>query len=134
MIIALIALILFSGVLSAPHVDLSDPVVLVEFNQELSTIIEDPVRASAVSKAIYGLNVQSFKARSAKGTIDTEIQDFYQVAGNYHSTSSEVHEALRQLENSLTSVNRSTIEGREIIRSNTSKKEWKKLIKTLSKK
>lgn len=134
MIIALIALLLFSGAFSAPNIDLSDPVVLVEFNRELSTIIKDPARASQVSKAIYGLNIQSFKARSAKGTIDTEIRNFYQIAGNYHATPLEVHQALRELESSLTSVSRSTIEGREIIRRNTSKKEWKKIIKTLSKK
>lgn len=134
MIIALIVLILLSGGLNAPNLDLSDPAVLVEFQQEVSTIVEDSRRAANVSNAVYQLNVMSFKARSSKGTIDEEIRNFYSVAGNYASTSAEVYAALGELETSLAGVNRSTIDGREVIRRNTTKKEWKKLIKALAKK
>lgn len=134
MIIALIVLILLSGGLNAPNLDLSDPAVLVEFRKEVSTIIEDPARAANVTNAIYHLNVLSFKARSNKGTVEQEIINFDKVAGNYHSTSTEVHAALKGLEKSLVGVNRSTIDGREVIRLNTTKKEWKKLLKSLKKK
>lgn len=134
MIIALIILILLSGGLNAPNLDLSDPAVLAEFRGEVSTIIEDPVRANNVTNAIYHLNVMSFKTRSANGEVEEEIKNFRAVAGNYKATQKEVHAALRELEDSLVSVNRSTIDGREVIRRNTSKKEWKKLLKALKKK
>ncbi len=134
MIIALIVLILLSGGLNAPNLDLSDPVVLVKFQQQVATIVKNSRRAINVSDAVYQLNVMSFKTRSSKGTIDEEIKNFYSVAGNYESTSTQVYAALGELETSLASVNRSTIDGREIIRRNTTKKEWKKLIKALAKK
>ena len=134
MIIALILLILLSGGLNAPNLDLSDPAVLVDFRREVSTIIEDPVRAANVTNAIYHLNVMSFKTRSAKGSVEQAIVNFDKVAGNYGTSTAEVHAALKELEASLVSVNRSTIDGREVIRLNTSKKEWKKLLKSLKKK
>lgn len=134
MIIALIILILLSGGLNAPNLDLSDPAVLAKFRQEVSTIIEDPVRAANVTNAIYHLNVMSFKTRSAKGSVEQAIVNFDKVAGNYGASTAEVHAALKELEASLVSVNRSTIDGREVIRLNTSKKEWKKLLKSLKKK
>ena len=134
MIIALIVLILLSGGLNAPNLDLSDPAVLVDFRREVSTIIEDPVRAANVTNAIYHLNVMSFKTRSAKGSVEQAIVNFDKVAGNYGASTAEVHAALKELEASLVSVNRSTIDGREVIRLNTSKKEWKKLLKSLKKK
>ena len=134
MIIALILLILLSGGLNAPNLDLSDPAVLVDFRREVSTIIEDPVRAANVTNAIYHLNVMSFKTRSAKGSVEQAIVNFDKVAGNYGASTAEVHAALKELEASLVSVNRSTIDGREVIRLNTSKKEWKKLLKSLKKK
>ena len=134
MIIALIVLILLSGGLNAPNLDLSDPAVLVDFRREVSTIIEDPVRAANVTNAIYHLNVTSFKTRSAKGSVEQAIVNFDKVAGNYGASTAEVHAALKELEASLVSVNRSTIDGREVIRLNTSKKEWKKLLKSLKKK
>ena len=134
MIIALIVLILLSGGLNAPNLDLSDPAVLVDFRREVSTIIEDPVRAANVTNAIYHLNVMSFKTRSAKGSVEQAIVNFDKVAGNYGTSTAEVHAALKELEASLVSVNRSTIDGREVIRLNTSKKEWKKLLKSLKKK
>lgn len=133
MIIALVLLFLLSGGFNAPNLDLSDPAVLVEFRQEVSTIIEDPVRATNVSNAVYHLNVLSFKSRSAKGTVEQEIIDFDKVAGDYSATKAEVHAALKELEHSLVSVSRSTIDGREVIRRNTTKKEWKKLLKSLKK-
>lgn len=134
MIIALVILILLSGGLNAPNLDLSDPAVLVEFRDEVSTIIEDPARAAQVTNAIYHLNVMSFKTRSANGLVEQEIRDFHNVSSNYNASKAEVHAALRELEHSLVSVNRSTIDGREVIRRNTSKKEWKKLLKALAKK
>ncbi len=134
MIIALIVLVLLSGGLNAPNLDLSDPAVLVEFQKDVATIIEDPSRATTVSNAVYHLNVMSFKSRSAKGAIEQEIIDFDKVASNYSATPAEVHAALKELEQSLVNVSRSTIDGREVIRQNTTKKEWKKLIKTLAKK
>ncbi|NOX99926.1 MAG: hypothetical protein GXP30_09380 [Verrucomicrobia bacterium] len=83
--------------------------------------------------AVYHLNVLSFKSRSAKGTVEQEIIDFDKVAGNYTASKAEVHAALKELEHSLVSVSRSTIDGREVIRRNTTKKEWKKLLKSLKK-
>lgn len=134
MIIALVILLLLSGGFGASHVDLSDPVVLAKFRRSISEIIEDPVRAANVTNAIYDLNVMSSQTRSASGAVEKEIKDFRAVAGNYNATPAEVHTALRELEGSLNSVKQSTIEGRETIRQNTSKKEWKKLIKALAKK
>jgi len=134
MIIALIILILLSGGLNAPNLDLSDPAVLADFRREISTIIEDPVRANNVANAVYHLNVMSFQTRSADGAMEKEIKEFRAVAGNYKASKAETVTALRELEHSLVSVNRSTIDGREIIRRNTTKKEWKKLLKALKKK
>lgn len=134
MIIALIILILLSGGLNAPNLDLSDPAVLAEFRREISTIVEDPVRANNVANAIYHLNVMSFQTRSADGEMEKEIKEFRAVAGDYKASKAETIAALRELEHSLVSVNRSTIDGREIIRRNTTKKEWKKLLKALVKK
>jgi len=134
MIIALVILLLFAGGFGASHIDLSDPVVLVKFRRSISEIIEDPVRAANVTNAIYDLNIMSSQTRSENGAVEKEIKDFRAIAGNYKATPAEVHTALRELEGSLTSAKQSTIEGREIIRRNTTKKEWKKLIKALAKK
>lgn len=134
MIIALVILLLLSGGFGASDIDLSDPVVLVKFRRSISEIIEDPVRAANVTNAIDDLNIMSSQSRSASGAVEKEIKDFRAIAGNYQATPAEVHAALSELESSLTSVKQGTIEGREIIRQNTSKKEWKKLLKALAKK
>ena len=133
MIIALIILILLSGGLNAPNLDLSDPAVLAKFRQEVSTIIEDPVKAANVSEAVYKLNVVSFHTRSSEGVVEKDIKNFRSTATNYNSSKDEVHRSLKNMEYSMLSVNRSTIEGRDVIRRNTAKKEWKKLLKQLSK-
>lgn len=134
MIIALIILILLSGGLNAPNLDLSDPAVLADFKQDVSAIIQDPKRANKVVSGVYQLNVMSFKTRSTNGLVEREIREFRAVASNYNSSKSEVVSALKELEHSLVSVNRSTIDGREVIRKNTTKKEWKALLKALANK
>lgn len=133
MIIALIVLILLSGGLNAPNLDLSDPAVLAEFRQNVSTIVQDPNRAANVSNAIYKLNIVSLHGSSSEGVVEKEVRSFRKTATNYDSSQEELQRALKNLEYALLSVNRSTIEGRDVIRQNTTKKEWKKLLKELSK-
>jgi len=133
MIPTLIILFLLSGGFNAKNLDLSDPVVLAEFRENVSTIVEDPYRAANVSNAVYNLNIASHRTSKADGVVVQEVQKFRSVVGNYKATQAEAHAALKKLETSLINVNLGTIEGREAIRQNTTKSEWKKLLKKLSK-
>ena len=132
MIPTLIVLLLLGGNFGANHLDLSDPAVLAEFRQNVLRIIPDPVRAANVSRAVYDLNVASYHGRSSEGVIEQEFRNLRSVASSYNSSNEDVHIALRKLEHSLSNVSRGTIQGREIIRQNTTKKEWEKLLKELS--
>jgi len=135
MSVVIILLIIFgSGGFGGKSLDLSDPAALAEFRRNVGTIVEDPARAANVSNAIYQLNILSHETTSSEGSIEKEISEFRQTIGNYNAKQAEVYTALRELEISLTNVNRNTIQGRDVIRRNTTKKEWKKLLKELSKK
>lgn len=133
MIIALI-LIFFSGGLNAPNIDLTDPAALAEFKQKVSTIIEEPVRAKKVTDSIYHLNTMPVRNRATEDTAEQEIKKFKAIAGNYNAPKAEILTAFKELEDSLENVNQNTIDSREIIRRNTTKKEWGKLLQALKKK
>ncbi len=134
MIIALIILIFFPGGLNAPNLDLTDPAALADFRREVSTIIEDPVRAKKVIDSVYHLNTIPDQTRATDEKIEQEIKKFRAISGNYTAPKAEIITAFKELERSLVSVNRNTIDSREVIRRNTSKNEWKKLLKALKKK
>lgn len=133
MITALVIILLFSGGLGGKNLDLSDPAVLAEFQQNVSQIVADPGRARNVTGAIYHLNQMSQQTRAPGGLVAKEVQDMRGVLGNYNSTRDEAMVALRELSLALDRVNQDTVAGREVIRQNTTKKEWKKLLKELAK-
>jgi len=133
MITALVIILLFGGGLGGKNLDLTDPVVLAEFQQNVSQIVPDPNRARNVTGAIYQLNVMAQQNRSSDGLVAKEIGDMRAVLGNYNATRDESMAALRELSLALDQVNQQTVAGREVIRQNTTKKEWKKLLKELSK-
>ena len=133
MITAFVIIMLFGGSFGATSLDLSDPALLAQFRQEISGIIADPVRAAAVSDALFELNELSKKSRSADGAVEQKIQNIRTVVGNYESTRAEVEAALAELDIAVKEGNRHTIVGREVVRRNTTEKEWKSLLKQLSK-
>ena len=133
MIAALIILLLLGGSGSST-LDLSDPETLAKFNQNVGTIISDPTKAARVSDAVYKLNVMSRYAYGENGLIGQDIQEFRRVAGDYNASRAEVHAALGQLDAGMRTVSSKTVRAREVIRLSTTKKEWNKLLKALSKK
>jgi ABC-type transporter Mla subunit MlaD len=132
MITALVIILLFSG--GSNGLNLSDPAALAKFNQGVSTIISDPQRAANVSNAVQQLNYMSYQARNPTGMIEKEIQTLSIVAGAYDATPEQVFSAVQNLEFALNRVNQNTVQARETIRQNTTKGEWKKLLKAMSKK
>ena len=132
MIPTLIIILLFSGSFGSKSLDLSDPVVLAELRQNVSDIVSNPAKAANVSDAIYRLNITTSQAGSPDGIVEQGIAGFRAAAGSYDSTPGELRDALLELETALTTANRSTVGEREVIRQNTTKKEWKKLLKELS--
>ena len=133
MITALVIILLFGGGFGGKNLDLSDPAVLAEFQQNVSQIVADPGRARNVTGAIYQLNQMANVNRSSDGLVAKEIGDMRAVLGNYNATRDDAMGALRELSLALDQVNQQTVAGREVIRQNTTKSEWKKLLKELSK-
>lgn len=133
MITTFVILLLFGGSFGAKSLNLSDPAILARFKQEIGAIIPDPDRASAVTDALYGLDELSTKSRSPEGAIEENIENVRTVIGNYESTRSDVYSALHKMEAAVKDMNRNTIIGREVIRQNTTKREWNQLLKELAK-
>jgi hypothetical protein len=131
MIPTLIILLIFGGSFGSNSIDLTDPVVLAEFWQHVLEIVRDPAKATNVTDAVYRLNILASQANSTGGVVEQGVESFRAVAGNYTATPGELRDALLELETALSTVNRGTIGEREVIRQNTTKREWKKLIKKL---
>jgi len=131
MIAALVILLILGGG-SGANLNLSDPAVLASFRANVARIIPDRARAANVSDAVYHLNVMSWQAQNPSGLIEQEIQSLRSVATSYEASPAEVHAAVQNLEVALNRVNRDAVATREIIRRNTDKGEWKKLLKTLA--
>ena len=132
MITALVIILLFSG--NSNGLNLSDPAALERFNEGVMKIVSDPQRAANVSNAVQQLNYMSWQARKPTGMIEREIQTLSIVAGAYDATPEQVFSAVQNLEFALNRVNKNTVDAREIIRQNTTKSEWKKLLKAMAKK
>jgi hypothetical protein len=134
MIIALVLVLLFgSGLFGSSSLNLSDPAVLSEFSDRVSEIVEDPYRAANVTDAAYRLNVMAWETRSQTGTIEQGIQALRDTLVDYAATDEAVHDTLRGLESHQAVINQANLEERGIIRQNTTKKEWNKLLKNLAK-
>ena len=132
MTVVLVIVLLFGGAGGSKTLDFSDPAVLAAFKQNVNSIIPDQERARRVYEAVFEMNEMSIKSRSPQGLIATDIAKFREVATDYGSSRDEVYASLRQLYYSLGQVTRKTVQGREVIRQNTSKREWKKLLKALN--
>lgn len=132
MITAFVILLIFGGGFGGKSLNLSDPAVLAQFQQNVAGIIPDRNRATAVTNAVVQLNEMSWQARNPNGLIENEVQNVRSVAGNYNSTQAELSAAMNALETEISRENYNMIQGREIIRRNTTKSEWGKLLKALS--
>lgn len=133
MITAFVILMLFGGGFGGKSLNLSDPAVLAQFQQNVAGIVSDRGRATAVTNAVVQLNEMSWQARNPNGLIENEVQNVRAVASNYTSTQAELSAAMSALETEISRENYNMIQGREVIRRNTTKSEWGKLLKTLSK-
>ena len=132
MITAFVILMLFGGGFGGKSLNLSDPAVLAQFQQNVAGIVPDRGRATAVTNAVVQLNEMSWQARNPNGLIENEVQNVRAVASNYNSTQAELAAAMSALETEISRENYNMIQGREVIRRNTTKSEWGKLLKTLS--
>ena len=132
MITTFVILLLFGGSFGAKSLDLTDPAILAQFEQNVAEIVPDPDRASKVTDALYGLNELSTKSRAPDGVIEGNIEEVRTVLGDYGASRTEIYSALQKMETAVKDVNRNTIIGREVIRQNT-KGEWNKLLKELAK-
>jgi hypothetical protein len=128
-----IALLFGGGFGGSSSLDLSDPAVLATFSENVSTIVKDPDRAPKVVAAVYRINIMTHQANSEAGLVEQDIENIHSILGDYNATREEVHASLGVLGNTLQAVNQTTIQEREVMRQNTTKKEWKKLLKELSK-
>ena len=133
MITSLVILMIFGGGFGGKSLNFSDPAVLAQFKQNVGGIISDQNRVAAVTDAVVQLNKMSWEARNPNGLIENEVKNVYAVSTNFHSTPAEVAAAMTALETEISRENFNMIQGREIIRQNTTKDEWKKLLKSLSK-
>lgn len=122
---------IFSGGFGGSDLNFSDPAVLEQFRQNVYSIVADPNRANAVTNAVVGLNEMSWQARNPNGLIETEVKNLRAVATNFNSTPDDIAAAMTSLEAEISRENAGLIQGREIIRRNTSEDEWKKLLKSL---
>ena len=128
-----IALLFGGGFGGSASLDLSDPAVLATFSENISTIVKDPDRSTKVVGAVYRINIMSHQTNSEAGLVEQDIQNIHAILGDYDATREEVHTTLGTLGKTLQTVNQVTIQEREVMRQNTTKKEWKKLLKELSK-
>jgi len=74
----------------------------------------------------------SWQARNPNGLIENEVRNVRAVVTNYNSTQADMATAMSALETAISQEGTSLIRSREIIRKNTSKDEWKKLLKSLA--
>jgi hypothetical protein len=127
MIIALVILLLLGG---GSSVDLSDPAVIAKLQQNVGTIVSDPNRARNDAAAAQELGVTS-QALRLQTKADLEVAR--NLAINYSTTPAEFTTALNKIDADSLQSRRAMIAAREKIRLNTTKSEWKKLLKSLKK-
>ncbi|MEM7145253.1 MAG: hypothetical protein AAF591_08950 [Verrucomicrobiota bacterium] len=127
MIIALVVLLLLSG---GSSVDLSDPAVIAKIQQNVRSIVPDPNRARNVAAAAQELGVQS---QALRQKTEADLQTARNLALDYATTPAEFTQALDQIDADALQTRRAMISAREKIRLNTTKSEWKKLLKSLKK-
>jgi hypothetical protein len=127
MIIALVILLLLGG---GTSVDLSDPAVIAKLQKNVGTIVPDPNRARNVVTAAQQLGVTSHALRQ---NTQADLQVARDMALNYSTTPAEFTQVLNKLDSDSMQSRRAMISARETIRLNTTKKEWKKLLKSLTK-
>ena len=133
MITAFVLVLLFGGSFgSSTSLNLSDPEVMARFTQSVSGIVKDPGRATAVTNASFRLNVLAWQSRSAESPIRQNVRQLRFVLGDYDASRDEIIGVLGSIGSNQQIQNGNTIEGREVIRRNTTKREWGRLLKELS--
>lgn len=127
-----IALLFGNGFGGGNRLNLSDPAVLAAFTEHVSAIVKDPQKASKVTDAAYRLNIMSREVYSETGAVEQNIRKINSILVDYNATREEVHAALGGLNATLKSVNQTTVQEREVMRQNTTGKEWENLLKELA--